>query len=126
MCQLSNDHVIVESLANAPRAVYVGGWYTDPGFETPDSRVAISVKGKISGSDQDFEAQVWITIPQLTSIVLAYFEVLLREKPFAKQLLKRLLGMRWALMTSVVYKDQPIAGDEWKVLRGQNSPELKG
>lgn len=96
----------------------VGGGNADGGWENPESRLAITVKTHLTGTEdyqtrkEECEVQVWLTIPQVVSIVVAFFEQILPLGGIYRGFLRRLLEKRWAHMTSPIAKAK-IDGKRW-------------
>lgn len=91
----------------------VGGGYADGGWEGPDSRLAITVMTRLRGTedcqdrDEEVEVQIWLTIPQLAAIVVAFFNPIIPLGRIYRGFLRRLLEKRWAHMTWYAYKYPP-------------------
>ncbi len=98
-----------------------GGGNADKGWENPESRLAITMMTNLQGTNDDqaktrsedeTEVQVWLTIPQMASIVVAFFEPILPLGGIYRNFLRRLLEKRWAHMTSPMAKTK-IDGNRW-------------
>lgn len=98
--------LIAESVQDA--RIQLAGGDANPGWETPDSRWALTVKA-VDTRGEPIEVQIWLTVPQLASIVKKFFaNILVREdngqKTIFAGMLRRLLRKRWATMSAVVAK----------------------
>lgn len=101
---------IFQSLQDA--RIQVGGGEGQGGWETPQSRLAITVMAEDTGTKEQVEMQVWLTIPQIASLVVAFFEQILPLGGLYRGFLRRLLEKRWAHMTSPIAKAK-IDGKQW-------------
>lgn len=95
--------------------VQIGGGEV-PGHESGRTLLAITVKAVADG--EPIEVQIWLTIPQLASIVKKFFSGILfhensRKKTLFAKLLQRLLRKRWAVMTSPLLKQIMDDGEPW-------------
>ena len=100
---IPRNYQIFESLLAAE--VKVGGGNGENG-ENAQSRLAITVVSKctsVNGQKPEAElqeVQLWLTIPQLVQIVIAFFWQTVGQGNVFTGLLKRLLEKRWKVMTS--------------------------
>ena len=107
--------LIAESVQDAN--IQLGGGNANPGWETPDSRWALTVKA-VDTRGEPIEIQIWFTVPQLASIVKKFFaDILIREdngeKTIFAKMLQRLLRKRWAVMSSSTAKMKFADGYCW-------------
>jgi hypothetical protein len=87
-----------------------------PGHESDRTRLAITVKAVADG--EPIEVQIWLTVPQVASLVKQFFYDILfqgndRRKTLFAKLLQRLLRKRWAVMTMPLLKQECGDGEPW-------------
>jgi len=108
---------ILQSLQNA--TLRVGGGEAQGGHENPESRLAITVMTELQATEysepkkgEEVDLQVWLTIPQVASIVADFFQEVAPPGSIYHKFLRRLLEKRWAHMTSPIAKSG-INGKRW-------------
>ena len=108
---------IFQSLQGAK--LQVGGGEAQGGWENSESRLAITVMTESHSTEnyqrkkEQVEVQVWLTIPQVAMLVVAFFKRILPLGGIYRSFLRRLLEKRWAHMTSPICKRKTFKDDGW-------------